>query len=133
MTFTYDETALSGELNRIRLELGDTDSDKPILQNEEIEQVISEEGGFHHQVAVCARIICSFFSNGPSKYKIEGYFEDNSKAYDRFKKIACYHEGMGSSGPWAGSILDSWKDSNRLDTSLVAPKFKKGMHDYPGT
>ena len=42
MSFSYDETALDTELNRIRLEIGDTNSDRPLLDDEEIEQVISE-------------------------------------------------------------------------------------------
>lgn len=133
MSFTYDATALSDDLNRIRLEIGDTDSDRPLLQDEEIEQIISEVSTFHKRVAACARLICSYFSGDPIRFRTEGYWEDDTKAYDRFLELAKLHESKGGGSPWAGSISEDWKETVELDDTLVDPKFKKGMFDYPGT
>jgi len=129
MSFSYDETALDTELNRIRLEIGDTDSDRPLLDDGEIEQVISEYDSFNQKVGKCLRLICSLFASEPKSIRIEGFSENYADAYDHFKDLAARYELLGGGGPWAGSIDDAFKEATELDTSLVSPSFKRGMHD----
>jgi len=129
MAFTYDVEALDTELNRIRLEIGDTDSDRPLLDDEEIEQVISEYDSFNQKAGKCLRLICSLFASEPKSIRIEGFSENYADAYDHFKDLAARYERLGGGGPWAGSIDDAFKEATELDTSLVSPSFKRGMHD----
>ena len=129
MTFTYDDTKLSEELYRIRLEIGDTDSNRPLLEDEEIEQVISEFDSFNQQAGKCCRLICSIFASEPSSVRLEGFSENFKETYDHFKKMAEHYERLGGSGPWAGSFDDAFKEATEADTSLVSPFFKRGMHD----
>lgn len=131
MSFSYDETALDVELNRIRLEIGDTDSDRPLLDDKEIEQVISEYDSFNQKVGKCLRLICSLFASEPKSIRIEGFSENYADAYDHFKDLAARYERLGGGGPWAGSIDAAFKEATELDTSLVSPSFKRGMHDNP--
>jgi len=129
MAFTYDETQLDVALNRIRLEIGDTDSNRPLLDDEEIEQVISEYDNFNQEVGKCLRLICSLFASEPKSIRIEGFSENYADAFKNFKDLAARYERLGGGGPWSGSIDDSFKESTELDTSLVSPFFKRGMHD----
>jgi len=129
MAFTYDETKLSVALNRIRLEIGDTDSNRPLLDDEEIEQIISEYDNFNQQVGKCLRLICSLFASEPKSIRLEGFSESYADAYKNFKNMAAHYESMGGGGPWAGSIDDDFKEATELDTSLVTPSFKRGLHD----
>jgi len=132
MTFTYDVALLSEDLNRIRLEIGDTDSNRPLLEDQEIEQIISETTTFNMQVAKCCRLICSIFASEPTSVRIEGFSESFKDAYAHFETLALYYEHLGGGGgvPWMGSHDVAFKEATELDTSLVSPSFKRGLHDY---
>ena len=129
MTFSYNAAELATALNRIRLEIGDTDSDRPLLQDEEIEQILVEQSIFNLRVAACCHLICSIFAGKAEKYSIEDFSESRVEIYDRYKKMAEMYTARGGGAPWAGSIEDSFKTSTENDTSLIKPLFKRGMHD----
>lgn len=128
MTFNYDSNALDVTLNRIRLELGDTDSDRVLLQDQEIERVISEQTNYAQQVVICCKLIAAKFARHPENLILEGYEETTKSIHDRY--LAMAKEWSNRSGyPWSGSIEDSFKEATELDTTLVHGKFKIGMHD----
>lgn len=131
MSFTYDEYSLDQALYRIRLELGDTDPDRPLLQDEEIEQIIDEKTSFNARVAACCRLICSIFAGSPTSYRLESFREEREEIYTRYLDMAKLYEARSGTvgAPWAGSTSKTWKDSVEDNTDLVKPKFKKGMHD----
>ena len=129
MTFSYDAAGLTVALNRIRLEIGDTDSDRPLLQDEEIEQILVEQSVFNLRVAACCHLICSIFAGKAERYRIEGFSETKAQIYNRYKEMAERYAARGGGAPWMGSIEDSFKDATEEDTSLVKPLFKRGMHD----
>jgi len=131
MAFTYDRNQLSVALNRIRLEIGDTDSKRPLLLDEEIGQILSEQSSFNLQVAMCCRLICSIFAGKPDRYRIENFTETLEEVFNRYKKMARRYAGMGGGTPWAGSISDSWKTTVKADTDLVKPSFTRGLHNNP--
>lgn len=129
MTFSYDETALDVELNRIRLELGDTDSDDILLQDEEIGQIQSEQGTFYKRVAACCRLICSKIARKVD-YKLSLLSESLSDLYDRYQKMEKEYSTKASfNHPWVGSIKKDLKEDVEGDTDLVKPRFKRGQMD----
>ena len=133
MSFSYDETNLSVELNKIRLYIGDTDSDSILLQDEEIISVQADNTGFNTTVAACCRLICAQLARKVD-YKLSLLTEKASVLYDRYKEMAERYEAMGSSSyPWSGAIYKSDKEAVEDDITLVKPKFRKGAHDHPGT
>ena len=130
MSFSYDETALSTELNKIRLYLGDTVSTDPFLQDEEIAMIQADYTTFYRRVAECCRLICSKLARKVD-YRLSRLTEKSSVIYDRYKAMADRYEAMSSAAyPWSGSIYKADKESVEDDTSLVKPKFKKGQMDY---
>ena len=129
-SFTYDPQTLSLELNRLRLELGDTDENEPLLQDEEVAKVQAEKGSFYLRAAECCRLICAKVSR-KTKVKISGFSEDANSVYDRYRSMQDRFVQLASASyPWAASIQVSEKSRNELDTGLVQPKFKKGQFDY---
>ncbi len=133
MTFSYDETQLSVELNKIRLYVGDTDSADPLLQDEEIINVQADITGFKATVAACCRLICAQLARKVD-YKLSLLTEKASVLYERYKALAERYEVMSSvSYPWSGSIFKDDKEAVEDDTSLVKPTFKRGVHRHPGT
>ena len=131
MSFTYDVDQLSSSaMMRLRLELGDTDSDRALLQDEEIRQIIDEESNFHLRVIACCRLILAKIAKNPESYQVEGYSESNRNMVNHYKDLIHMHSARGGGTPWVGSIETSFKDDTADDTTLVKPLFKRGMHDY---
>ena len=129
MSFSYDETKLSVELNKIRLWLGDTDEDDILLQDEEIAYVQSDNTSFLRRAAACCRLICAKLSKRVD-YKLSLLSEKASVLYDRYKSMAERFEGMSSQTfPWSSSVRVSDHDAVKDDESLMKPKFTKGIMD----
>lgn len=130
MSFSYDPTALSVELNQLRLEIGDTDSNDPLLQDEEIAYIQSQESSFYMRASVCCKIIASHFAREVD-FKLGNFSEAAQTAYLRYIDLEKKFTSLASgSYPWAGGVVSSEKDDLVANTSLVPPKFKKGIHDY---
>jgi len=125
MSFSYDSTALDVTLNRIRLAIGDTKSIRPLLDDDEITQILSEESLFNMQVARCCRLIASLFANKPERFQIEKFSETQGEIYNRYVAMADRHEAITGGAPWAGSIDVAFKDATILDTSLITPMFSR--------
>ena len=133
MTWTYNEHALDEALNRIRLEIGDVDTNRQLLKDEEIELIISEESGFNLRVAKCCRLICSLFAGKPERFRIEEFTESRKEIYNRYEKMATRYEARGGGSPWAGSIDVGIKEATEADTSLVKPMFKRDQFKNIGS
>ena len=129
MTFSYDVASLTTALYRIRLEIGDTDEDRPLLQDEEIEQILVEQSAFNLRVSACCHLICSIFAGKAERYEIEDFSETRKEIYNRYKVMAERYTARGGGAPWMGSVEESFKTTTEDDTSLVDPLFKRGMHN----
>lgn len=123
--YTTGNILLNGR-DRIRFELGDTDSANPLLQDEEIDAVIVIEGGFYRAAAMCAFTIARKFSRevsysvGPLKLDLGARAKSYREMADVFLKQAA-REGT-QPYPVAGGLPD--------DGEIEA---YRGVHDFPGT
>lgn len=130
MPFTYDASNLDESLNRIRFELGDTDSNRPLLLDEEIEFVTDTYARLHTRVAIAARLIVAKFSGEAERVKIENFEEVKNNFVKHYTDLAKFHEGKGFAAPFNSAQTVEGKKIDRADTSLVKPAFTRGMHDY---
>lgn len=130
MTFSYDVTNLTVDLYKVRLEIGDTDEDRALLQDEEIEYALSQHSNFNRAVAKCCRLVCMKLAAEPDKFVVEEFGETWQEAFGRYEKLAVRFEALsGISRPWAGGIDVAEKRAAERDTSRVKPKVRKGMYD----
>ena len=128
MSFTYDEAKLHEALYALRLKLGDTDADRQLLQDEEINSVINTYTVTFRRIAECCELICAKYA-GTNDYKFGSDSEKLSQIYKNYKEMAQKYNSLSAGEPWAGGIYISDKDSIEDNDSLVKPKFKVGMHD----
>lgn len=127
MGFSYDPTDLATELNALRFEIGDTDSNEPLLDDAEIAYIQAAEASFSMRASVCCEHIAAKFARDV-KYKIDGFSEDAQDKYDRYIALAKKFAASASdSYPWAGSIVAADKERIEADTSLVKPRFTLGL------
>lgn len=78
MSWTYDPSQLKeSELMQIRLLLGDTDANDPLLEDEEIEFYIDQNSDVNHAALDCINAILSRLAAIP-EYKLGPYEENTS-------------------------------------------------------
>lgn len=127
MAFSYRAASIpnSGR-DRIRFELGDTDSENPLLQDEEIDAVITVEGGgFYRAAAMCAFTIARKFarevsvSAGPLRLDLGA----RAKAYHEMADVFMAQAAReGTPGiPTAGGL----PNDGEVETY-------RGVDDFPG-
>lgn len=136
MTWTYDLADLStSERDQIRLEIGDTDINNQLLQNEEIDHALLVEANFWGASARCCEMISRFFA-GKADVRIGRAMQLT------YTKMATQYQDMASrlrakaSGvnvPWVGGMSVGDKVAYATTSDYVQPIFTKTMQQNPWT
>ena len=132
MTFSYDESDLATELNKIRLYVGDVEELDPLLHDEEIALVQTDFTSFFRRCAECCRLICTKLIRRVDG-KLGNLTEKSSLLYDRYSERAVAFDSKSSSSyPWIGTLYVADKEAiedGQDDGTLIPAKFKKGQMD----
>lgn len=134
MTWSYSTADLAtSPKDQVRLQIGDTLSADPQLQDEEIAQFIAGRSTLAGACADACRSLASKFSRsvdqgaaGPSYVKFSQMAAAYLKQAVMFDQIAAR---SGSGLPYAGGISVSDKETQESNTDRVAPQFNIGMDD----
>lgn len=138
---SYTNDPANVPLDRVRLEVGDTDCANAYLTDAEIELFIDEEdpdadgtvGKLLRAASTCANVIAAKlarrvdFSHGPVRKNLSALFEHYRDLSDDLGRRA---SGEGVLPVVLGLTLAE-KEAADLNESQVQPEFKKGMHDNP--
>jgi hypothetical protein len=126
MSFSYTIANLSQNgLDRVRFEIGDTDSTEPLLEDEEIEFCLSQTGSFYRATSMAAHAIATrlsreaSFTAGNLKVDLATRAKSYADMAARFKAWAEQEESPLES-PVAGGLPDP----------ACGPTFYRGMMDY---
>lgn len=84
MTFTYDVSDLTTSLARVRLELGDTDSDAPLFADEEIDRKLEDRGD---NVLLAAADLCDVLAR---RFARRFDFKSDNQEFKRSQMSAQY-------------------------------------------
>lgn len=135
MTWSYNVADLAtSEKDQIRLEIGDTDTNAELLQDEEILQAISVELNFWGAAARCCEIISrNFLRKADVRVGRGGTMLTYSTAAQQYADMAMALRKRASAmhAPWTGGASIAEKESDRQDDDLVQPLFAKQMMDNP--
>ena len=141
MAWTYDSSDLvqgtaSGNLNIVRLLIGDTSSADEQLMDEEINFALSEAGNnTYYAAAYCCRLLASKYARMVDTQldgALEATYSDRIKHYNL---LASQVEQMGKKasgkalGVFAGGITVSGVSAVNADTDRVKPAFRVGQFD----
>lgn len=133
MTWSYLSGAPgTSDRSWIRLRTGDNTSGDELLQDEEIDALLTQEGNKFMAGAMAAETIGAQFARRADK-AIGGLRVALSQATMSYTRLAgrLRMEGSMRVSPVAGGISISAKETEEKDTDRVAPSFTKGMTDYP--
>ena len=133
MTWTY-ASPLSGNRDKIRTYIGDTDSTDPLLSDEQITYAYNEEGTVKGAAALAAEWIAIYFARQADKSVGDLSITYSNRAA-QYKALAA---SLGSKSvkfclPYFGGISETAKETREDDTDRVEPAFKVDMLDNPET
>lgn len=136
MTWTYTlGTIATVEKDQIRLEVGDTDTNRQLLQDEEIAQAIPVEGNFWLATARCAEMISRLMLSKVDVKLGRAMQVTYTLAAQQYKEMAkeLRKKALGTRAPWVGGMSVSDKETYEEDTDLIQPAFARSMLSNPRT
>ena len=131
MTWTYSSPA-SGDRDKVRTYIGDTDTNDQLLSDEQITYALEEEASIRAAAALAAEWIAALFSR-----KADKSVGDLSIAYTRraeqYMALAARLRSRSARVvlPYFGGISQTAKDTREADTDRVKPAFTVDMLDNP--
>lgn len=131
MTWDYD-VALLEQKDQVRFLIGDTDASNPLVQNEEIEWALSEQGNVYAAAALVAQTLGGRFATTADKSvgDLKLKFSEQSRNFFELAKNLKMQVLSLSQVQSAGADVIATKEANEADTTLVEPKFTKDMHEH---
>lgn len=134
MTWAYLSTApASSDKSWVRLRIGDTSSGDQLLQDEEINALISIGGDKHMGAALAAETVGGYFARRADKTvgKLSISFGKVSESFFALAERLRTESNYGAT-PYAGGISESDMETDEDDTDLPARLFSLGQFDNRG-
>ena len=136
MTFTYNSASIGTNLVKVRLRLGDTNSDDALLTDEEINHYldVAEDDLPTAAVMACRAIVAKFArvvndsAAGINSSKTSKF----SQYRDLLRELEEEVRSRGAAQPFVGGISIDREDDADDDTDLRRNSFEIGMTDTPG-
>jgi len=131
-TWSY-EVSLPTDKDKVRLVIGDTDTDDQLLLDEEIQFFIDEHGSVQRAASESCRAIAAMFARNMSR-SIGGLQADFSAKYRQYLQLAesiDTNEQLTPVSPYASGYLKSQKqtqDDNEDREPIIG---RKGVTDNP--
>jgi hypothetical protein len=140
MSFSYLSSGPgSSDRSWVRLRIGDTSSGDVLLQNEELDVLLADEGTKHGAAAAAARAIGAQYARKVDK-QVGRLRISMAQASEHFFSLAdkIEQEEVTSGSdtlnpPYAGGISLADRESDAADTDRPDYAFTRGQFDHPGT
>jgi hypothetical protein len=127
MTWTYNSASITTNLAKVRLQIGDTDTNDQQLTDEEIQFFIDTEQTIYMAAYRCALALVAEYAR-----KVDKEMGDlkllAAQRHRHYLKLAAELKEKNVPGiPSAGGVYISEKDTLEDNTNLVKPFFQRGM------
>lgn len=136
MTWSYNlDDLATNEKDQVRLEIGDTDINNQLLQDQEILQAISVENNFWGSAARSCEMISRFFA-GKADVRLGRSMQlTYTKMATQYQEMAARlrSKSGGVNVPWVGGMSVAEKVAYATTSDYVQPLFTKTMMQNPWT
>lgn len=133
MAFTYDPDNLTDSVNKVRLLIGDVDSEDPQFADEEIQAFINSTSTDQAAAALALNALAARTAGLVDKWVGDLKLLESQKHRAYAEQAAVLLTGGRMLGiPSAGGIRVSQKESQEADSDLVVPSFRRNQFDYSG-
>ena len=129
MTWTYSGNP-DTDAKQVRLLVGDTNSQDQLLNNTEIEFVLSQTADIYAAAADCCDIIIGKLARDVDRNDI-GMSATRSQQIQHYTDLrdSLRKRANTNAGVYAGGLSQDEKNSDARDPDLPQPAFKRGMND----
>tara|TARA_R100001086_G_scaffold244873_1_gene175133 strand:+ start:330 stop:773 length:444 start_codon:yes stop_codon:yes gene_type:complete len=135
MSWSFNES-LTNNRDKVRLKIGDTDTNDQILSNETIDALLTEHSSDIMLTTIsCVRAIIAKYSRNMTRGAI-GLTADMTVFVTHYQELLSdlIKQNRGNSGVrFAGGFSDSRKETIESDDDFIRPFASVGMTDYPGS
>ena len=134
MSWTYDiQDLATNEVYQVRLEIGDTDPEDPLLEDEEISQAISLEKNFWAAAARCCEMAAKQFLRKADPRLGRSLYIVYSKGAQQWQEMAAAFRkrATGTQVPFVGGMFVVDKNAYQQDQAFLQPIFTKRMMEDP--
>ena len=131
MSWTYGNDPSNSDLDAVRLLLGDTDSSKPQMSDEELNYFISEYTTVQMAASMAARSLASKYARLVTK-EVGDLRIEYSDLYRHYLDLAgslLEQAALEGASPFLGGYSTSDKDTLYDDTTKVQPYFIRDQFD----
>lgn len=132
MTWTYSDTDLSTDLAKVRLKIGDVDTNDQLLTDEEIAYVLANYTGLDLAAVECLKIILAAPEAARAVDRSgTGFSATRSQRFQHLRDLLAELQAKASTSasPSLMGTSQSEQDSLDADTDYIQPSFIRGLHD----
>jgi hypothetical protein len=137
MAWTYT-LPIATDTDRLRRLLRDTDSTRPLFQDEELEAALADHGGDVLRAAIeCCELLAATGRPGMGSQVSEGAggVQTSWSGID-YRTLAAYFRARlatqaGAGGLYAGGLSEAERLADAAEPDLRTPTFRLGQHDDP--
>lgn len=129
MAWNYN-SALTSKKDQVRFVLQDTDENRQLFQDEEIEWMLTQEMNQYMVVARLCDVLIGKARSVRAKKVGSLAITYNPEFYLHLKGMAMA-KGLSYELPYAGGISVSDKQSQQQNSDWVQPSFARGIEDNP--
>ncbi len=115
MSFSYS-TSLTSDLDRVRLNLADTDSGAYVFENEEITALLASEGSVNDATAACLRVLLADRGRRAAAFAIQGLSLNDTAQISAIMELL---EIYGADKP---NLSITYPDRLPMDAGFVEPQ-----------
>jgi hypothetical protein len=139
MAWTYADPSASAK-DEVRFLMGDTDQDRPHMQDEEIAYLLTKYDPETAAAQACEQLAAKYAglidrTVGSLTINYSQMTKQFADTAMRLRKQARSPESIaaGGAGPLVFGIAYAEKDAKDTDASLIPDTFDEGFMDHPGT
>jgi hypothetical protein len=139
MAWTYT-SPLASTKDEVRFLMGDTDQDRPHMQDEEITYLLTKYGVESAAAAACEQLAAKYTglidrTVGSLTINYSQLSKQFAESAVRLRRQSRSPESVaaGGAGPLVFGIAHAEKDAKDEDSSLIPDTFDEGFMDHPGT
>lgn len=130
MTWTYDASPLTSNLDAVRFLVGDTDSSDQQLQDEEITYLLTVEGGVRYSAYKAAKALAARYTRKVDRNVGDLRISFSQKARQYHDLAAALKTDMASHvAPLVLALSVSAKDAVGLNSDNVQPFFSRLLEE----
>lgn len=131
MSFAYS-TSLATNKDKVRFRIGDTDSNRPLLSDEEINAVLTSKPSVLPASIECVDAILAKIARDVDR-NAAGITSSRSQAYNHYLELRkkLEREMVTESEMFVGGLSKAAKQGFEADSDFVKPSFDIGQFDNP--